>query len=57
MTKHEIVFYDDDKNVIAKKTFKEDPVINEGIIFIKDLNDVAYGYKNWAWYEAYEVKE
>lgn len=55
MTKHEIVFYDDDKNVIAKKTFKEDPVINEGIIFIKDLNDVTYGFKNWAWYEAYEV--
>ena len=55
MAKNEIVFYDDDNNVIATKQFKEDPVIEEGIIFIKDLNGVAYGFKNWARYEAYEV--
>lgn len=57
MIKHEIVFYDDGNNVIAKKITKEDPLISEGIIYIKDLNDVTYGFKNWAWYEAYEVEE
>lgn len=57
MTEHKIDIYDENNNEIATHIFEEDPVVDQGVLLVKDTYGVTYMYKYWGRLEAYEVAE
>ena len=57
MAEYKIDIYDENNNEIATHMLEEDPVVDQGVLLVKDTNGVSYMYKYWGRLETYGVAE